>query len=117
MRGRAAERLAARVLSAQGYVIERTNVRYPVGEIDLVAREGRVLCFVEVRSASADRWSGALASVDGRKQRRLIRAARWHLSRLRELPPEIRFDVVAVTWHGASDPDVELVRGAFHVED
>ena len=116
-RGRAGERLAARLLSAQGYVIERANVRYPVGEIDLIAREGQVLCFVEVRSASGERWSGALESIDGKKRRRLVRAARWYLNGLPALPAETRFDVVAITWRAAGEPDVELVRGAFDAED
>ena len=112
-RGRRAEALAARWLRAQGYVIEETNVRFPVGELDLVAREGETLCFVEVRSADAEALVDPLESVDARKQRRLIRAARWYLSRLHALPPEIRFDVVAVEWQGLGDPAITLVRGAF----
>ena len=112
-RGQRGEALAARWLKAQGYVVERANVRFPVGELDLVAREGGTLCFVEVRSADAGALVEPLASVDARKQQRLIRAARWYVNRLRELPPEIRFDVVAVTWRPAGEPTMALVRGAF----
>jgi putative endonuclease len=115
-RGRRGEALAARWLKAQGYVVERENVQFPVGELDLVAREGGTLCFVEVRSADAGALVEPLASVDARKQQRLIRAARWYVSRLRELPPEIRFDVVAVTWRPAGEPAFTLVRGAFDAE-
>ena len=93
-------------------MIEQTNVRFPVGEIDIVAREGDALCFVEVRSRSSSQWGGALSSIGERKQRRVIQAARWYLSRFRQLPPEIRFDVVAVDWEGGS-PRITLVRGAF----
>lgn len=115
-RGRRSECLAREVLKARGYVILETNVRFPVGEIDIVARDGRCLCFVEVRSTSTDAFGGALASIGPAKQRRLIRAARWYLQRLRPLPPEIRFDVVAVDWQQAPGPLVELVQAAFMAE-
>ena len=115
-RGQRGEALAARWLATQGYVIERTNVRFPVGELDLIAREGDALCFVEVRSAAAGALVEPLATVDARKQQRLIRAARWYVNRLRELPPEIRFDVVAVTWHPSGEPTFTLIRGAFDAE-
>ncbi len=111
--GEWSERLARQFLAGQGYVIRETNVRFPVGEIDVVAQEGGVLCFVEIRSASSAQWGGALASITDRKRQRLIRAARWYLARLRELPPEIRFDVVGIDWEPAGRPQIELIRGAF----
>ena len=111
--GERGERLARRFLAGQGYVIHETNVRFPVGEIDVVAREGAVLCFVEIRSASSTRWGGALASITDRKRQRLIRAARWYLARLRDLPPETRFDVVAIEWGTGAQHTIELIRGAF----
>ena len=51
--GQRGERLAKQFLISRGYVIEETNARFPVGEIDLVAREGETLCFVEVRSTAS----------------------------------------------------------------
>lgn len=111
--GREGERLAQRFLASQGYVIERTNVRFPVGELDIVARDGRTLCFIEVRSASSAQWGGALATITERKRRRIIQAARWYLGGQEALPPEIRFDVLAIDWHEGSAPTVELVRAAF----
>ncbi len=111
--GARSEQLAQRLLISEGYQIERTNVRFPVGEIDIIAREGETLCFVEVRSASSDEWGGPLASVGWRKQRRLIRAAQWYLQRLPTLPRYTRFDVIAITWDDSTGPSVELVRGAF----
>ncbi len=109
MRG---EQVAARFLVARGYAIEARNVRFPVGEIDLVAREGQTLCFVEVRSASSSQWGGPLGSITERKRRRLIRAAQWYLQRLRTLPASTRFDVVAIAWQdGRASP--ELIQGAF----
>jgi putative endonuclease len=112
-RGRRAERLACDYLVAQGYAIVERNVRFPIGEIDIVAREGRTLCFVEVRSTSSQQWGGPLASITDRKRQRLLRCARWYL---RYRPPqadELRFDVVAIEWREGAAPTVELVRGAF----
>jgi putative endonuclease len=111
--GRRSEQLALRLLTSQRYVIEETNVRFPVGEIDIVAREGKTLCFVEVRSTTSSQWGGPLASIGDRKRHRIIQAARWYLSRHRQLPPEIRFDVVAIDWRESANPTTELVRGAF----
>jgi putative endonuclease len=107
--------LARRLLTGHGYVIEAANVRFPVGELDLVARQGETLCFVEVRSASSEVWGGALASITDRKRRRLIRAAQWYLKRCKSFPSEIRFDVVAIQW-GIGPPRLELVRGAFEAD-
>ena len=115
-RGRRAEQLARRLLAAEGYVIERANVRYPVGEIDLIAREGETLCFVEVRSASSSRWGGAVSSVSPRKRGRVLQAARWYLAGLRRHPAQVRFDVVAVQWGVVASPSVTLLRGAWSAD-
>ena len=92
-------------------------MRFPVGEIDIVAREGKTLCFIEVRSTSSDRWGGPLASVTERKQHRLVQAARWYLKRRPCPATEIRFDVVAIEWRRDGAPTVQLVRGAFDASD
>ena len=111
--GQSGEQLAAAYVRARGYTIVQTNVRFPVGEIDLIARQGEVLCFIEVRSASSAAWGGPLATVTYPKQQRLIHAAQWYLKRLRTLPPQIRFDVIAITWRAGGTPSFELIQGAF----
>ena len=112
-RGERAERIACAYLSAHGYELIERNVRFPVGEIDIVAKEGSALCFVEVRSASSIAWGGAAASVTPPKQRRIIRAARWYLQSCRLSYLDIRFDVAAIDWRDEAAPVVELIRGAF----
>ena len=114
--GARSEALARRFLTLHGYTIEATNVRFPVGELDVVAWDGPALCFVEVRSASSEAWGGPLESITDRKRQRVIRAARWYLKRLRTLPEEIRFDVVAVDWSGPDAPRLELLRAAFEAD-
>ena len=111
--GAHSEQLAERFLTSNGYRIAARNVRYPVGELDLVAWDGDTLCFVEVRATSSSQWGGGLASITPDKRRRLIRAARWYLARRRTPPNEVRFDVVAIQWDGPAGPTPELVQGAF----
>ena len=111
--GRRSEELACAFLERQGLRIEKTNVRYPLGEIDIVAWEGHTLCLVEVRSTSSDQWGGPLVTVTDSKRRRILRAAQRYLQTLRALPPEIRFDVVAVRWVTAQEPHIEHIPSAF----
>jgi len=105
--------VARDLLEREGFTIEATNVRCPVGELDLVAQEGRTLCFVEVRSGSSDMLGGPFGSITGGKRRHLIRAAQWYLARRRHQPETVRFDVVAVQWRAGLKPVAELLRGAF----
>lgn len=105
--GGAAEERAAEFLGRHGLSIVARNYRTKAGEIDLIAREGPTLVFVEVRMRSASRFGGALASITPRKRRRIVLAARQFLMRLDRVPP-CRFDVVAVDCG-----DCEWLRGAF----
>lgn len=115
--GEAAEAVAADHLAQQGLRIIARNVRYPDGELDVIASEGDTLVFVEVRLRTDQSHGGALASVDVHKRRRLIRAAQHYLNahtRDGKYPlPPCRFDVIAVNAQGVS----EWVRGAFDVEE
>jgi putative endonuclease len=84
------------------------NYRTRMGEIDLVAREGDTLVFVEVRLRSNARFGGAAESVDRRKRLRIESAARHFLARLQR-EPACRFDVVTLE----GDSVAEWLRGAF----
>ena len=90
-----AEERAAAYLAARGLDIVSRNFRTRLGEIDLVAREGDTLVFVEVRMRSAGTFGGAIESITPRKQRRIQAAARQFLAQYRD-PPRCRFDVVAL---------------------
>ena len=110
-RGRAAEELASEWLAAQGYRIVGRNVTTPAGEIDLVAVEDEVLCFVEVKARASRRFGTPLAAVDGRKQRRLARAAALYLA-ANPTQGACRFDVLGME-SGADGWRFTLVRNAF----
>jgi putative endonuclease len=91
--GIAAEELAASYLADQGLVIVARNYRCRFGEIDLIARDGDSLVFVEVRLRRNSRFGGAAASIDYAKQRKLVATAQHYLSRNRPIP-RCRFDAI-----------------------
>lgn len=105
-RGVRAEAAAARLLERHGLAIVERNYRIRGGEIDLIARDGASLVFVEVRMRSSERFGGAAASIDARKRARIVRAAQHYL--LRRGAPACRFDAVLVTPRG-----IEWIRDAF----
>jgi putative endonuclease len=110
--GRAAEDAGAAHLMRLGYEILARNVRLAGAEIDLVARDGDCIVFVEVRSRSSRRFGGPLESVRFPKQARIARAASVFLARAGLSAQAARFDVVGVDWRDG-EPIVTLVCGAF----
>jgi len=112
-RGRAAEDRAAAHLTAQGLHILTRNYRVGGGEIDLVARHGAELVFVEVRSRRSAAFGSAAESVTPTKRRRILLAAQHYLMSLgQRTPPPCRFDIVSIT--GAVDGGhLDWLRNAF----
>ncbi len=94
-RGRRAERLALLALSLAGYRILARNLRSPVGEIDIVARRGRMIAFIEVKTRSS--LETAADAIAGRQRRRITRAAARFLAARPELAThQARFDVILI---------------------
>jgi putative endonuclease len=110
-KGRGGEDRAEQFLLARGYEIVERNARSAVGEIDLVAREGGDLVFVEVRSRADDSSGMAEETVGPTKQRQLARAAMAYLAERAIEFDTCRFDVVAIT-----GDDVALFQDAFRLE-
>jgi putative endonuclease len=117
--GARAEELVARRLAAAGWEIVERNARTRYGELDIVARDGRALVFVEVkagRQGSAFGPERPILAVDARKQRRVRKLATAWMAERRDIPPyaEIRFDAVGVTFDRADHlVDVEHIPAAF----
>ena len=108
------EALAARHLRRLGYKIVARGARGPLGELDLVAVDGRTVVFVEVKTRQSHGGGHPAEAVNAEKQRRLTRLAVGFLKRHDLLECASRFDVVAVTWPaGRRRPLVEHVRDAF----
>ncbi|MEO8345928.1 MAG: YraN family protein [Betaproteobacteria bacterium] len=99
--GARAEGLAAEFLTSRGLTIIARNFRTRRGEIDLIARDGMTLVFVEVRLRRNKSYGGAGASITAAKSKRLVAAASVYLARLGREPP-CRFDAVLLDGLDAS---------------
>ena len=107
-RGQAGERRAAAYLKAQGLVIVTNNFRSRYGEIDLIARDGAELVFVEVRSREAGAQVSAAASISAAKREKIRKTAQVYLQQHYRILPPCRFDAVCID--GA---DITWLRAAF----
>jgi putative endonuclease len=110
--GKRGEDLACAELEKRGYVIVDRRFRTRCGEIDIVARDGGVLVFVEVKARSGSNFGTPLESVTWQKQQRLSRMAASYLCVNRLTSVACRFDVVSILEQQGT-PTIELVKGAF----
>jgi putative endonuclease len=94
--GRWGEEEAVRFLRRLGMTIVERNLRTPVGEIDIVARQGKTLVFVEVKTRRSDAFGTPQEAVGPTKQRQIIRTALWYMGDGKGRGMQPRFDVVAV---------------------
>ncbi len=124
--GRKGEAIVAAFLERAGYALVAANFALPVGrnlrgaivnaEIDLVAYDGDVLCFVEVKTRASDSFAAPEQSVDRRKQRQITRAARVYRRTFGLTHAPYRYDVVSVLLPPATEdcplpnPRIELLR-------
>lgn len=103
------EKIASDFLENRGYQILERNYRCRSGEIDLIARQGEYLCFVEVKYRSGNSCGTPLEAVGYRKQQQIIKVAKYYLMRGQySMDTACRFDVVAIT-----DKEITLLRNAF----
>ena len=113
-KGAQAERAAAQFLEEQfSYRILERNFRSRFGEVDLIAEEGDVLCFIEVRSRSTSRYGEAIETIGREKRRRIARSARQYLVTRNLEHRACRFDVVTLQ----SGQGPELLRDAFDLDE
>lgn len=116
--GRYGERVAERHLADAGLTILARNWRCPAGELDLVARDGAVLVFCEVKTRSSTDFGDPAEAVIRTKATRIRGLALRWLAEQRDLGgsafwPELRFDVVSVVRQRSGAASVRHVRGAF----
>jgi putative endonuclease len=111
--GKQGEAEAVRFLKRRGYRILDRNVRLWRGEIDLVAYDGDVLVFIEVKARRSLRFGGTPWAVDLRKQERLSRLAVQYLAKQRLPDCPCRFDLVLIQGTRDRSPEIELIQNAF----
>ncbi len=110
--GRRGERAAEKYLRRSGYRIVKRNFRAAGAEIDLVAIDGDILVFVEVKTRRSRDAGAPEEAVDERKQKQIRRAAEMFATRYRADDVTMRFDIIAVDASGERLV-IELLRNAF----
>ncbi len=113
--GERGESLAYWYLRQAGYRIVARNrrARSGAGELDLVGWDGPILAFVEVKTRTSEAAGPPEAAVSRGKQKRIVKAAKEYLSRLRQKPVNYRFDIVSVFWDSDAGYRVRLIKDAF----
>ncbi len=110
--GQSGESLAVKALRQNGYRIVQENYRSKLGEIDVIAQDGGVLAFVEVKARRTDHYGSPKEAVTPRKQRKISMVALNYLKETGQSGKKARFDVVAIRLLPGK-PDVEIIKNAF----
>lgn len=112
--GESGESLAVKFLKKNGYKIIEQNYRCKLGEIDIIARDGRVLAFIEVKARRTGQFGGPKWAVTRQKQRKISMVALKYLKETEQMGKKARFDVVAIRLL-PGDPDIEIIKNAFEL--
>jgi putative endonuclease len=110
--GQRGENVAARYLRNLGYKIIIRNFRCTLGEIDIVAKDGKTLVFVEVKTRTLDEPTPE-DQVNNPKRHQITKSAKFYLSRYGTPQPPARFDVVAIVWPDGREPQIRHTPHAF----
>lgn len=118
--GQTGEEMAARFLLKNGYRLVLANFKAPIGrntrgvsvtgEIDLIALDADVLCFVEVKTRTSDEFAAPVAAIDLRKQRQITRTARVYRKIFNVRNIAFRFDAVGIVLGQGAKPKIELYK-------
>jgi len=110
--GAMGESLAIRALKKRGYKILALNHRSKLGEIDIIAKEGGTLAFVEVKTRRTDGFGSPKTAVTPGKQRKISQVALDYLKQTGQTNEKARFDVVAIRLL-PGHPEIEIIKNAF----
>ena len=110
--GEQSEALAANYLKLSGYRILERNYRNRIGEIDIIARDGKSLVFIEVKARKTGRYGSPKTAVTPAKQAKISNTATLYLKETGQLNCKARFDVVAIDAR-YNPPDIEVIKNAF----
>jgi len=104
-------------LISTGYRIEATSWRKSRFELDIVATKDRTIAFIEVKASRRVTLGPPELRVGKEKQRRIAQAASEYLSLMKEIPDEIRFDVIGIIWKTGKKPEISHLESAFTLDD
>lgn len=108
--GQKSEEIAAAYLTKRGYTILQRNFRTRLGEIDIIARDGPTIVFVEVKARKTEVAGSVKACITEAKKAKITRVAQYYLKKFEEQGIKVRFDVVTIKGDGES---TDLFKNAF----
>jgi putative endonuclease len=111
--GELGEDKACEFLKKKGCKILERNFRAGREEIDIIARLGKIVLFVEVKTRASTDFAQPWEAVGFRKRNRLRTAARSYLQQLSHFEEELRFDVLSITWKDGAAAEIEWIQNAF----
>jgi len=112
--GNFGEEQACRYLQAKGYKILDKNFRNKIGEIDLIAKDGINICFIEVKTRKSFRYGAPFESVGATKQHKMVQMALSYLKyKFHTINVLSRFDVVSICQNKEGQPIIEHIVNAF----
>ena len=112
--GKQGEALAVEFLKKNGYRVLENNFRCRYGELDIVAIDGEIIAFVEVKTKTNNRFGPPKLAVDSRKQRQLSKVALAYMLQKNLTRCPARFDVVGIDITGDA-ANIELIKNAFEL--
>ena len=108
------EALAGKILKKKGYKILKRNYISKYGEIDIVAYDRGIICFVEVKTRQSENYGPPELAVTKEKRKRIVRTALNYLTINNIEDTDCRFDVVSILYkEDVNKPDIELLESAF----
>ena len=114
--GKTGEDLACRELERRGYAIIARRYRCRGGELDIIARDGPTLVFVEVKARDGHAFGDAAEAVTWQKRQRIVRLASEYIMRHHFSDSPCRFDVVSIQFDEGR-PVIEVFQNAFSTND
>ncbi|MCD4782134.1 MAG: YraN family protein [Candidatus Omnitrophica bacterium] len=111
--GKQGEDLAVEYLQARGYHILERNYHNAFGEIDIIAFDQRILCFIEVKTRYSDEYGNPLEAVNKKKQRQIGKMALIYLRDAEFEWSGARFDVIGITLNESPEKQLHLIKNAF----
>ena len=113
--GKKGEAHAEVYLKNEGYKIKEKNFRCPLGEIDIIALDGGTLVFVEVKTRSSSSFGYPFEAVNKKKQRQILKTAKYYILKKRIKNTPLRIDVVSILIKGESI-EAEIIKNAFEAD-
>ncbi len=116
--GRIGEKIAVKYLKKHGYKIIERNFKLKCGEIDIVAKEGEYICFIEVKTRTSNSFAEPYEAVDYKKQKKLYRLAEIWLSMHKLHNALCRFDIVSILLNkNCAICEIKLIKDAFWLDN